>query len=456
MQIKLKMENLFLSPKEITIIIKKGSCVLFLLLSLTSCQSSKNKKSIFCHTSFLNCVQLSKVTVNKNRLVKRQLTPNSFYIQFSDEINFSKPNQYFSQHKLSFSEKRKATQDVAKAIIDKGLSEFIRLDPFKLHDDIFAIKVFSINNSVVIYTDKKKNAKLIKNKKINFITPRVFSNLSKTQLNIALIDSGVSQYHQQMSSMKVNQYNPRTDDYSLIDTALGHGSGILYLTHQSLIKQNENLSEPQYFSCNGLPQGQYSFIDILGCFEWAFLQPSMDVMISAWLTSTPGCHNEWIYPLQVIWQAQTIPVFSAGNKALEKSMDFSPINLSPLTNVPLISVGALTEKDTRVKTSSFGKSQCNKQLDNIASIMAHGQNIKVAVPLTKTSYQTVEGTSYAVAYVASALAYLKHQFPHVKNEKLVTTLLNSSRDLGKEGKDSEFGYGKLDLTATIKVLKELD
>lgn len=56
------------------------------------------------------------------------------------------------------------------------------------------------------------------------------------------------------------------------------------------------------------------------------------------------------------------------------------------------------------------------------------------------------GTSFAAPRVAGAAALLKHKFPNLNGADLKHILLYTAEDMGEEGVDDVYGYGKLDLS----------
>ena len=53
-------------------------------------------------------------------------------------------------------------------------------------------------------------------------------------------------------------------------------------------------------------------------------------------------------------------------------------------------------------------------------------------------YGTSSGTSYAVPFVSTAVAIIKHQYPEADPAQF---LFESAKDLGEPGKDDVYGYG---------------
>ena len=62
---------------------------------------------------------------------------------------------------------------------------------------------------------------------------------------------------------------------------------------------------------------------------------------------------------------------------------------------------------------------------------------------TLDDYHYVSGTSFAAPLTSAALALYKAKYPHATCDQMKEALLNSAIDLGLEGYDYDFGYGRL-------------
>ena len=112
--------------------------------------------------------------------------------------------------------------------------------------------------------------------------------------------------------------------------------------------------------------------------------------------------------------------------------------LYPAKYSSVIAVGAINDKQQRVSTSATGKE---------LELVAPGYNIYSTVPLNmdfddnRDGYAYKTGTSMAVPYVTGIIALYKEQFPYYSNQQIRDLLTGNAKDLGMEGKDSQFGYG---------------
>ncbi|GIE92929.1 S8 family serine peptidase [Paractinoplanes rishiriensis] len=86
------------------------------------------------------------------------------------------------------------------------------------------------------------------------------------------------------------------------------------------------------------------------------------------------------------------------------------------------------------------------------------ENIDVAapgvdVPTTATGggYRNVNGTSASAAHVSAVAALIKSVRPKLTADQVELVLANSAEDLGDPGKDTEFGWGRVDADAALTV-----
>ncbi|MGH3736998.1 MAG: type VII secretion-associated serine protease mycosin [Micromonosporaceae bacterium] len=72
----------------------------------------------------------------------------------------------------------------------------------------------------------------------------------------------------------------------------------------------------------------------------------------------------------------------------------------------------------------------------------------VIAPLDGT-YNYVGGTSFATPMVAAAAALIRARWPQLSSANVVNRLLRTAEDLGREGRDSRYGFGRVDLDAAV-------
>ena len=111
----------------------------------------------------------------------------------------------------------------------------------------------------------------------------------------------------------------------------------------------------------------------------------------------------------------------------------------PASYGDVIAVAATNERDVRAPFSSTGST---------VRIAAPGQSI-VTTAIGR-GYRTVSGTSFAAPYVAAAAALLKERHPSWTSREILSTLRETSVDLGESGWDPLYGDGRLQADAALR------
>ena len=97
--------------------------------------------------------------------------------------------------------------------------------------------------------------------------------------------------------------------------------------------------------------------------------------------------------------------------------------------------------------------------DNVASFSNQGSYVDVAapgssilstVPPAKNYYAYYSGTSMASPHVAAVAALIRAKYPTLTPDQVQSALESSATDLGTKGKDTDFGYGRIDALAALQ------
>lgn len=96
--------------------------------------------------------------------------------------------------------------------------------------------------------------------------------------------------------------------------------------------------------------------------------------------------------------------------------------------------------------------------DNRGQFSAHGENLELTAPGVRikstylnNSYETRNGTSMAAPHVTGMLALLMQAQPSLSNEQLRIQIRDYTKDLGDPGKDSQYGFGRIEFPAEIEI-----
>ncbi|WP_368293248.1 S8 family serine peptidase [Dehalobacter sp. TBBPA1] len=74
---------------------------------------------------------------------------------------------------------------------------------------------------------------------------------------------------------------------------------------------------------------------------------------------------------------------------------------------------------------------------------------------TETGYAYMTGTSIAAPFVTGAAALLWSKYPGLMADQIKQALIGSAYDLGQEGRDNDYGYGRLDIYRALKTFGTL-
>ncbi|MBK7352400.1 MAG: S8 family serine peptidase [Nitrosomonas sp.] len=124
---------------------------------------------------------------------------------------------------------------------------------------------------------------------------------------------------------------------------------------------------------------------------------------------------------------------SAGNNGIDEG--FTPTNT-------MIPVSATDSNDVKTSWSSYG---------NYVAVAAPGSGIWTTV--RGGTYGAVSGTSFSSPITAGVIALMMAANPKLKSTEIEKLLLSTAKDLGAAGRDSYYGYGRVDAAAAVKAAK---
>ncbi len=133
-------------------------------------------------------------------------------------------------------------------------------------------------------------------------------------------------------------------------------------------------------------------------------------------------------------EAGCVVAAAAGNEYGDVAKSF------PASSAWTISVGSMEVQGGKYVRSDF--SNCGALLD----FAAPGRNIRSAWIGSETETRIASGTSMATPFLAAQAACIKLRHPQYGQADVYTVLQDYSTDIGKSGKDADFGYGYADLS----------
>lgn len=141
-----------------------------------------------------------------------------------------------------------------------------------------------------------------------------------------------------------------------------------------------------------------------------------------------------------------IMVAAAGNSNMD-ALDFSPSSADGA-----IAVAASDYNDVKASFSNWGqKVDVAAPGVNILSAKASINNMCTTSKgnIIGTNYCVVSGTSMATPHVAGLAALILSKNPALTNEEVRQIIHIGASDLGASGKDSNFGYGRIDANGSV-------
>lgn len=118
----------------------------------------------------------------------------------------------------------------------------------------------------------------------------------------------------------------------------------------------------------------------------------------------------------------------------------------PASNTNVIGVGALEKNSgtTRAWYSNSGTTNVTLVAPGSVYVPDYDPDFPA-----DNEYDDIIGTSFASPIVASAVALYKQKYPYATPTTITNALIDSAYDIGTQGHDSIFGYGRLDIDALL-------
>lgn len=146
-------------------------------------------------------------------------------------------------------------------------------------------------------------------------------------------------------------------------------------------------------------------------------------------------------------QLDVIPVFAAGNNGpAEASLGL------PAGCPGTLSVGASEHSDRLMYFSAVGPAQWKEFSLQKPELVAPGFKIRSA--RSGGGYREQLGTSMSAPHVTGVLALMKQACPLKTSEELMETITETAQDLGAEGFDVDFGWGRVDALSAVEACSD--
>lgn len=248
---------------------------------------------------------------------------------------------------------------------------------------------------------------------------------------VAIIDTGVDYTHEDLAGKVVKGYDFVNEDFDPRDDH-GHGTHVA-----GIIGAITNNGRGIAGVCPGCSLLAVKTITAngSGANSWIANGISNAVNLGAQVVnlSLGGLERSQTIKLAVqqAYQRGVLVVSASGN-------DGSGVTLYPAGFDEVIGVGATDRYGDHASFSNYGSH---------LELSAPGQSIYSTLPGNR--YEAWNGTSMACPHVAGLAGLLLSQFPNSSIHEIRQLMISTSQDLGAAGRDSYFGYGRINAYAAL-------
>ena len=247
------------------------------------------------------------------------------------------------------------------------------------------------------------------------------------RVRVAVIDSAVDTTHPDLAGAVADSF----DATGTPPAPHAHGTAIAALIagHGKLVgaAPEANILAVRSFDPKGGSAQGTTFAIIKGL-DWAVAHEARVINMSFAGPADPAIHRA----LEAAHRKGVVLIAAAGNAGPK-----SP-PLYPAADADVIAVTGTDAQDKVIAVANRGR--------HIA-VAAPGADLLVAIP--GGSYEVSSGTSYAAAEVSGIAALLIERKSELKPEQVRAILTGTAKDLGRKGRDPEFGAGLADAYAAV-------
>jgi thermitase len=242
---------------------------------------------------------------------------------------------------------------------------------------------------------------------------------------VAIIDTGIDYTHEDLSGKVIRGYDFVNEDYDPRDDH-GHGTHVAGITG-AIANNGRGIAGV----CPGCSLLAIKVVNANGSGTNSAIANGIANAVSHGAQvinlSLGGLDNSSTIKLAVeqAYQSGVIILAASGN-------DGSGVPLYPAAFPEVIAVGATDRYGDRASFSNYGSH---------LELAAPGQSIYSTLP--GNSYESWNGTSMASPHVAGLAGLLLSQNPSLSNQQVRQLMVATSQDLGTTGRDSYFGYGRI-------------
>jgi subtilisin family serine protease len=257
-------------------------------------------------------------------------------------------------------------------------------------------------------------------------------------------------------------YHPRDPDSRVpVDTS-HHGTGVL----SAAVGLNRPLRDGRPTRIGVAPgamwvaavayfEERYDHVLFTAAADWMLFNARPDVVIHTVTYTDWNADPMTAHLFSAFKAAEMVVMFAAGNGGPEPGRNLAPSNLARLHpfDVPAFSVGA-TDRLGQVSSISARGPTAKTFADVFPQIVAPGEDVTVAFPLSPDGLIREIGTSFSVGYAAGAAAILLQADPALRPNALEWLLKRTAKPIGAQRPNNDAGWGRLDLAAALRALDQ--
>lgn len=260
--------------------------------------------------------------------------------------------------------------------------------------------------------------------------------LTGENVKIGILDTGIDVTHPDLNIAGGQSF---VEGVTSFNDDQGHGTHVA-----GIVAAQDNdfgvvgiAPDAQLYAVKILDQeGKGNLSDVVAGIYWA-IEQQLDI-INLSITSSEGSLilQE---ALEDAYDSGMLIVAASGN-ALGQAVQTDEV-LYPARYNTVIAVGSVNNELMRSDFSYYG---------NELEFVAPGEDIFSTHISTSTGqYEHLSGTSMATAFVTGVAALFKQTYPDISNTELREMMHSYAMDLGKKGRDREYGYGLI--TSPLKL-----
>jgi len=252
-------------------------------------------------------------------------------------------------------------------------------------------------------------------------------------VSVAVIDTGINTGHPSLSKAVASSFNAVGDDKKTVNK---HGTAIAGLIAgqgrvQGIAPLSRLLAVRAFYMHREYNKSTTNSMILLRALDWSFANEARIFNMSFAGPFDPLVKRA----LENAYDKGVILVAAAGNNGPKAAPTY------PAAYKNVIAITALDHKDRLYAHANRG---------NYLTAAAPG--VDVLVPSLKKSYSYSSGTSLAAAHISGLIALLLERHPDATSEAIVDAIKKSAHDLGPKGYDTQFGSGRADALASLKLL----